>query len=153
MQLKFRKRECADSILIFCVVTFVLHFAWEWYQCRPFFIHRGSPESLFSMMVASIGDVVLTLLIVCSVFVVNKMSPLPRSKLLSARGVSLMEFFAVFVAVAVEKYALATGRWQYTAINPIIPFMRVSLLPVAQLMILTPVSVYLTGVMTRPHSS
>jgi hypothetical protein len=139
MQLKLRKRECAESILVFCFVTFVLHFGWEWYQCRPFFIHRGSSDSLFSMVVASSGDVVLTLLILCSVFAVSKINSLPRSNLLSARGVSLMELFAFSFAVAVEKYALATGRWRYTAINPLIPLLKVSLLPVAQLMILTPV--------------
>jgi hypothetical protein len=60
-----------------------------------------------------------------------------------------MELFAFSFAVAVEKYALATGRWRYTAINPLIPLLKVSLLPVAQLMILTPVSVYMTVAIIR----
>ena len=40
---------------------------------------------------------------------------------------------AVFFAVGLEWWALETGRWEYTAAMPLIPFLHVGLTPAIQL--------------------
>jgi hypothetical protein len=42
----------------------------------------------------------------------------------------------VVLAVAIEWRALATGRWSYTSDMPVIPWLNVGLLPVAQMALL-----------------
>ncbi len=46
-------------------------------------------------------------------------------------------------AVAVERVALADGRWTYNALMPIVPIVDVGLWPVAQMTILPLITVWL----------
>lgn len=48
----------------------------------------------------------------------------------------LVALFGFFIAVIIERYALATNRWQYNELMPIIPFFKVGMSPVIQLIIL-----------------
>lgn len=45
----------------------------------------------------------------------------------------LMVAGGLLIAIALEKWALTTGRWAYTARMPIIPFIRTGLTPTVQL--------------------
>lgn len=125
------------NIIVVSATSFVLHFIWEWFQCGPFFIHRGVPASPVSMAMSAIGDVLLTFLIIGLALLIGGSDP-SLKKLTKTHGIFFIEIFAVIIAIAVEKYALATNRWSYTEINPVIPILRVSLLPILQMMILTP---------------
>ncbi len=53
-------------------------------------------------------------------------------------------------AVAVERVALADGRWTYNALMPIVPIVAVGLWPVAQMAILPAITVWLAR--ARPNA-
>lgn len=57
-------RNVKRSLVIHaCIVTgsaFVLNYFWEIMQCPWFFIHRGGNGGQIAMVVAALGDVVLT---------------------------------------------------------------------------------------------
>ena len=136
------------NIIVMSAISFVLHFIWEWFQCGPFFIHRGVPASPASMALAAIGDVLLTFLIIGLALLIGG-SNHSLKKLTTPHGIFFTEFFAVIIAITVEKYALATNRWSYTEISPVIPMLEVSLLPILQMMILTPAIVYVASRIVR----
>ncbi len=126
------------------LLSFVFHFVWEWYQCAPFFVHRGTQASPMSMAISAFGDVVLTFLVLALVYFRKKRrQSVMQSDFQWSNFVSI-EITAFLVAVGVEKLALATKRWSYADINPVIPGIGVSVLPVLQLMLLIPVVVFLT---------
>lgn len=47
---------------------------------------------------------------------------------------------ALILSVAVETYALSIGRWAYTDAAPRLPGSSITVLPVAQLLVLFPLS-------------
>lgn len=131
------------SFSVISIISFVLHFIWEWFQCGPFFIHRGSQATPISMVMASLGDVVLTFIIIGLALLLSRFDQ-SLAALKATRGLIFIEIIAFAVAVAIEKFALATNRWSYTKINPLLPLLDVSILPVLQLMLLTPIVVVAT---------
>ena len=45
--------------------------------------------------------------------------------------------FGLIAAIALERYALGTGRWAYTSLMPVIPVLGVGLTPILQLPLLS----------------
>ena len=124
--------------LALTVIAFVLHYAWEHLQC-PLFVHRGDDTAMgIAMVLATLGDVVLTWIVQVSVAAFSRRWIWPRGA--DRASWALVFLMAVVIAVIIERYALTTGRWSYAATNPQIPGLGVSWLPVAQLIILLPVS-------------
>lgn len=41
--------------------------------------------------------------------------------------------FGLIIAIGIEEYALATGRWSYNVYMPLIPFLHIGLTPTVQL--------------------
>ena len=119
-------------------IAFILHYAWENVQC-PQFVHRQGDTTMWLAMVwATSGDVALTWVTQLAFAAISGSWIWPRGA--RRRFWLLLPAAAAIMAVAVERYALATGRWSYAETNPQIPGLGVSLLPVAQLIILLPMS-------------
>ncbi len=138
-------------IFVIGILSFSLNFVWEWFQCVPYFIHRGTQASPMSMVVAALGDVGLTFLVLGVVFILTKRRQPIMQNYFQFRKFFFIEGTAFLVAVGIEKLALATNRWSYTDINPIIPILGVSYLPVLQLMIIIPLVLFVTvAVLRRP---
>jgi hypothetical protein len=55
---------------------------------------------------------------------------------MSRTDVALVIILGVLVAVGVEKWALNTLRWEYASTMPLIPYIKVGLLPILQMTIL-----------------
>jgi len=129
-------------LIVLSLVSFPLHWLWEWVQCRPFLIHGASSPTLTAMLMATLGDVVLTLLAYGAVAVRYGTSwPLQTW----ASGVWLILLgMALMMSIGFEAYALHTGRWAYTDAAPRLPGTAISVLPVAQLIVLLPLSFKLT---------
>ncbi len=68
----------------------------------------------------------------------------------SAWRLSAVAAFGAVSAVAVERVALADGRWTYNALMPIVPIVDVGLWPVAQMTILPVLTVWLAR--ARPNA-
>lgn len=128
-------------VMLFSAIAFVLHFAWEYVQCAPFFSHVQNTPNLSAMISATSGDI----LMIWAVFLA--MATGYRSftwfndhwnlgSVLSIVG------FSLFLAVLVELWAIRTERWAYTENNPIVPVLGVSILPVIQMALINPISMY-----------
>ena len=129
------------------LIGFPLHLAWEWVQCQPFFVHRAAPPTLASMMIATLGDGVLTLIAYGGVAAIHGASrplrPWTTGVWLTLLGLALI------LSIVMEAYALQTGRWTYTDAAPLLPGTPISVLPVAQLLLLFPLSFLLARSLTR----
>jgi hypothetical protein len=125
--------------LIVSAVAFALNLAWENAQCTLFFVHTRGDATEWDMFVATVGDVVLTWIAYAAVATVSRrwlwgLEPWRGAEWAGMTAAGLV------LSVAVELYALGTNRWAYTPINPTIPGTPISLLPVAQLVLLFPVT-------------
>ncbi len=136
-------------VSLISVLSFIFHFAWEWLQCGPFFTHRASQATPLSMVMATLGDVLMTYVILGGAFFIKNLTQHFSPRFPNVKMLHYIELISFIFAVCVEKYALATNRWAYTDINPIIPILEVSALPVLQMMLLTPVILYLSTVVFR----
>lgn len=120
------------------LISFPLHLAWEWSQCQPFFVHLATPATAGSMLNATLGDLLLTLVAYWIVSAVHGTSWLQRPW--SLKTLATLEVVAITIAVGVESYAVATGRWRYTDVAPRLPFTDLAALPILQLAIILPAS-------------
>jgi hypothetical protein len=124
--------------LALTALTFVVHYAWETLHC-PLFVHRPEPIPMWLVMIrASVGDVALTWIAQLALATGTGRWIWPRGA--GLRAWVLLLVLAAAIAIAVEVYALETGRWSYTVTNPRLPGLGVSVLPLAQLMVLFPLS-------------
>ena len=90
------------------------------------------------MVVATLGDLVLTLIAYAAVGALHGLQwPLGRWRW---PQVVTLELVALAMAMAVELHAVATGRWSYTDAAPLLSLAEVSLLPIMQLVLLLPAS-------------
>lgn len=141
------RKTLAIFLVLLTLFSFPLHLAWEWWQCQPYFVHRAAPATFASMLMATMGDVVLSLLAYGGVASIHGASwPLRRwsaSVWLTLLGLALM------VSIVVETYALQSDRWAYTHAAPRLLGSPISVLPVAQLLVLLPLSFLLARSVTR----
>jgi hypothetical protein len=132
------QQQLVVFLVVLSLISFPVHLAWEWAQCQPYFVHRAAPATAASMLIASLGDVALTLLAYFGVAAIHGASwplrPWPAGVWLVLLGLALIMGFAL------ETYALNAGRWVYTDAAPRLPGSSISVLPVAQLLILFPLS-------------
>ncbi|WP_420466280.1 hypothetical protein [Panacagrimonas sp.] len=129
------------------LISFPVYLAWEWIQCQPFFVHRAAPPTLASMLIATLGDVLLTLIAYCAVAAVYGAS-WPLRNWTFGVWIALL-VVALILSIAVETYALQTYRWAYTDAAPLFLGTPISVLPAAQLLVLFPLSFPLARALTR----
>ena len=129
--------------LILSACAFFPHLVWEYVQCTLFFVHKGLPPTQTAMVIATLGDVLLTWIAYAAVAVVSGrwMWILERWK---TRQWATIFAAALALSLFVEWRALSSGRWGYTELAPIIPGTTISVIPVLQLIILFPLSFHLT---------
>ena len=125
------------------ILVFLLNFLWEILQAflyGPHFVGLGGLVKVH--LVASLGDVLMIMIIFLLSYVISGYNFL-NSECNARRFFSVM-IIGFILAVIVEKYALATGRWGYSSLMPIIPFLNVGLTPVLQ-MVLIPLGLIFFG--------
>lgn len=132
--------------------AFVLHYLWENMQCPRFFIHSGGNAGQSAMVLATLGVVAMTWVAQGLVAAVSKrwlwlLGPW------RFRQWAMLLVVALAISFLVESWALATSRWTYTAINPRVPGMSISALPVAQMLLLFPLTFGLSRKIVRLASN
>ena len=128
-------------VFLFSTIAFVLHFAWELVQCSAFFRHVQNPANLEAMITAASGDV----LMIWTVFLLMAAGYRSLTWFNSQwnfRLIFSIVGFSLLLAVFVELWAVRTERWIYTENNPLLPFLGVSILPLMQMALINPVSMY-----------
>jgi hypothetical protein len=129
--------------LALACAAFVLHIVWE-YAHIPLYTGYGAMEGALPVwLFATLGDVVYTLgaVLLVSLWKGHALW-FVRATVRDYAGLALLGFI---VALLVEYKALALHRWAYAAAMPIIPYLHVGLSPIVQMIVLLPVSVWLSG--------
>jgi hypothetical protein len=129
-------------------IAFGLNYLWETIQCSRFFIHLDGKAAPSTMVTATFGDVAMTWFAqtVVATFSRRWLWLLERWRW---QQWTLLLAVALVLSFLVEYWALATGRWAYTNINPRIPGTTISALPVAQLVLLFPLTFGLSRLLLR----
>lgn len=129
-------------ITYYLIIGFILNFIWEMSQAglyRPHF--QGIENFIIVHLRAATGDIVILLFIYFIVALIYKDWEWTREGKLGAYvGVVFLGFM---LAIIVEKYALATDKWEYNKLMPVISHINIGLAPALQLMIIAPVSLFL----------
>lgn len=137
-------RVNARFVAALSVIAIALHFAWENAQCAAFFVHASNAPTQVEMVLATLGDLAMTWLAYVAVSLATRSWNWPFGKWAWLELVTLAAS-AFVMSIAVERFAMASGRWSYTASNPRIPGTDVSIVPVAQLLLLFPVTFWLAA--------
>lgn len=107
-------------------VAFVLNFAWEHVHAPLYAAYKSGPITEWILLRATLADaLIITVLAAAYLFI----------PFLHKRLYLIVAALAV-VAVCIEWWALATGRWAYGPHMPLIPLLNVGLTPAVQLAVL-----------------
>jgi hypothetical protein len=131
---------------ILMIVSFVMHAVWESMHIglyRAFDHITPLPIVLY----ASLGDVLYTILVFFLIGLFKESS----DWYLHMRTQDYVGFFITgfFISMFVEYKAFFFSRWAYLDTMPIIPFFDAGLSPVAQMSILLPCSLWITGIVLQ----
>jgi hypothetical protein len=137
---------------ILSVIAFLLHFAWENVQCPLFFVHGTYDATWRGMTTATLGDVVITWALYSSIAVARRDWRWPAAGWKLRDGV-LFVAVALLIGFAIELRALEQERWAYRGGTPLVPGTRVSVIPLLQLLLLTPVVIRLSEAAARRFRS
>jgi hypothetical protein len=111
------------KILFIFIVAFVLNLIWENLHSLLYDNYKGGVINQFILMRATLSDAIYI------VFMVLPFVLYPAFK----KNDWLIIVFGVAISIAIEYYALSTGRWEYNSMMPIIPYLGIGLTPTIQL--------------------
>jgi len=137
-----RRRRWLLHAATLSALAFVLHLVWESVQCPIFFVHGSYDASPWGMVTAALGDVLLTWIIYGVVAAISRRWRWAGAPW-SWGQIAAFIATAFALAVGVELHAQATERWLYRGAMPVLPILDVGVIPVLQLLILTPIVVLL----------
>lgn len=126
------------TLLTVAGVSLLLNIVWENAQAPLYQEYSNFWQHLLICSVASLGDVLVILVLYLVLAIANR-DMLWVAKM-SKKDVAISIILGALVSIGIEKWALATGRWQYDSM-PLIPYIEVGLLPVLQMSLL-PLLVY-----------
>lgn len=133
--------KSSRDILKILGFVFISNFFWEISQMPLYQDHtQGLADFIFVHLKASLGDILIFFLIYVSAALILKSKKWFLNESISKYFMASLIGFAL--ATAIEKYALSTGRWAYNDLMPIIPFFKVGLLPILQMVILPAVTLF-----------
>ena len=122
------------------ILAFSLNFAWEISQSFLYAPHyNGVVELLEVHFLASLGDVAMVWAILSLTELLVEKFAKKRNK--NWQKIWLILSLGFLLSVSVEKYALSNGLWAYNFWMPVVPWLKVGLTPVLQ-MILIPMIVW-----------
>ncbi|MGE0525987.1 MAG: hypothetical protein AB7G93_13185 [Bdellovibrionales bacterium] len=138
-------RETVLFVMYFSAFGYLLHLGWEYLQCAPFFYHGEENPTVASMLFASTGDVFMMFLVYATVALV-KGSLRWFAADWNWKTFMLIAIPSVALALLVERVGLHIGRWKYTSVNPLIPGIEISILPILQMLFINPLTFYLSKI-------
>lgn len=125
------------------VSAVVLNFAWETAQA-PLYEPMGTAwQATRRCFVASLGDGLMVLLAVAIGATLFRSSRWFVEPKLATNAVAA--FAGLVIGGGVEQWGLTGGRWAYQVHMPRVPGTDMGVVPLAQMVILTPLSLWLAG--------
>lgn len=119
------------------LIAFGTNYLWEHLHSLLYANYQGGPITEFILLRATLADAVIITL-VCFIFAANRRLR-PYAWLIIPLG--------FLISACIELYALASGRWTYTALMPVIPLIHTGLTPTIQLGLLGYVSYRVANVL------
>lgn len=132
-------RRHFSKILVVIIISFILQYLWEYWQCGIFYNMGADPLHSLLMWSATFGDVMMTVGLYLLLSAINK----DFNWILNRWDIKeylFMLFYALFFSFYFEASALHTGRWGYSLAMPLFPNTNIGLIPVLQLIILFPIT-------------
>ena len=115
--------QAFKKLLAVFALAFATHLMWEYAHSFLYEAYQGSAITGFVLFHAALGDAVI--LTVLAALFMNVPFLRQRAWLVVPVG--------IVIAVAIERYALAAGRWAYGPHMPLVPFLHIGLTPTLQL--------------------
>lgn len=136
------------NLVLLAGVSFVLQYMWEAWQSPIFYggpsgkhvtppAHQGPGVEI--LILATIGDVLMSVGLYVLLSLVNRDANWIAKKY-DAKDWTIMVLYALFFSFYFETRGLSTHRWGYSSLMPLFPGTNIGLVPVAQLLILFPLS-------------
>lgn len=142
------RRGGAALVVALTLLALVIHLGWELAQCEMFFVHGSYDPSWRGMLTAALGDVLMTWLVYGVVAAVSLRWRWSAEPWRARQWVPLLTT-ALLLGAAVEWRGLSEGRWRYTDAMPVVPGLEIGLLPLVQMLALTPLLVALSESIAR----
>lgn len=109
------------KLLLVFLVAFGLNLAWEFAHSVLYESYQGGGITNFILFRAAVWDAGIIIVLVFSAY---------ASK---TNKTTFIVIGGLIVSVAIELWALQTGRWAYAISMPMIPFLNIGLTPTIQL--------------------
>ncbi len=130
------------------VSAVALNFGWELLQCSLYIMPADTGSLWWHCLRASLGDAVLILLIWAIGWLILR-RPL-WFETPGIRGYALMIASGLVIAALVEWVSVhLLRRWTYGPAMPIVPVLRIGVLPLLQLALLSPLVYWLASLVAR----
>lgn len=134
--------QSRNFIIKLFVISVLINYVWEMAQ-MPFYANMPFTElsSWLLCFRASLGDGVIILIIwfIGYLFYRSRswFHPLRPAKML------ILLVSGAAIAIAIELYAMATDRWEYSGFMPVLPLVGIGIVPFVQLLVLPWLSMFL----------
>ncbi len=128
--------------IVFVITTLVLHGLWEHTHIVLYTNYAALEGILPVWMFATLGDLLYTFVIIGVISVLKRSITWVYNSTRSEYALAI--FFGFLIALVIEYKGLYLGRWEYGLSMPIIPLLHVGLSPILQMMLITPLSLFIT---------
>lgn len=132
------------NFVAFILVVFSLNFLWEIGQTPLYAPHFDSLWDLILVHLRAAGGDAIMIAVIIFINALIFRDWLWFFKLNKKKIMSIVIWGAA-MAIAIEKAALLSSRWNYNDLMPIIPILNVGLTPVLQMIILSVLSFWING--------
>ena len=131
------------KVVYISITSFLLHVVWENVHAPLYSVYESFTQHFIPCFIATFGDVAITLSVYGTISLLKRNVTWIMD--LNKKDIFALIVISFFVAVWIEQHALFIGKWGYASSMPIIPYFDVGLTPILQMVILLPLSLYLTG--------
>lgn len=132
-------------LFLLAVISFGLHIFWENLQAPLYAGFVSFSDHFLMCFRGTLGDVSISVGAFFFMILIKQTTPLQ----LNRRDFIILAILGFVIAVVIEQNALLMGKWAYTSMMPLLPFLRVGLAPIAQMTILLPLSFYLAQKLSK----
>ena len=140
-------RDFLKTTVFIIITALPLHFIWEMLQMPLYQCQLGFSQCVSICFVASLGDVVMTLVIFILIAIAyqdfNWHIDLHNGKYILAAVIGLL------FAIIFEQFAVQTSRWEYSLLMPLIPLLKIGMSPALQMTLLTPLVFKLVNILSK----
>lgn len=109
------------KVVVVFLVGFFLNAVWEVLHSTLYVHYKGGPITSLILLQTMFVDAG----IICGLLIVSRLSKQNAYAVVAIGGFT--------IAIAIELWAVNTGRWAYTAAMPLLPLLHIGLTPTIQL--------------------